>query len=127
LHENVVIIVGMVQLCWVKLPDFQLVEIHLLQHLPVYLFLVEVWTGGLRGGVLLCYDFGVFLLVFGLLFDCVIFLLFFLEFFDHSDLALFFHESSLFGSFGLFDFFGFGDGLIFEFLFFLIELCLEFL
>lgn len=127
LHKNIVVIIGLVQLCRVELPNFQLVKIHLLQHLPIHLFLVEIWTGGLWGGILLCYDFGVFLLVFGLLFNCVIFLLFFLEFFDHSDLALFFHESSLFGSFGLFDFFGFGDGLIFEFLFFLIEFCLEFL
>jgi hypothetical protein len=127
LHENVVIIIGLVQLRWVELPDFELVKIHLLQHLPVHLFLVEIWTGGLRGGILLCYDFGIILLVFGLLFNCIIFLLFFLEFFHHSDFALFFHESSLFGSFRLFDFFGFGDGLIFEFLFFLIEFCLEFL
>ena len=109
LHKNIVVIIGLVQLCRVELPNFQLVEIHLLQHLPIYLFLVEIWTGRLRSRVLLC-GFGVFLLVLGLLLDSIIFLLFFLDFFYHSYLPLFFHKSSLFGSFGLLDFFRFGDG-----------------
>lgn len=70
---------------------------------------------------------GVLFGIFCLLFEGVILLLFFFKFFHHSYLSLLLHESSLFGSFGLFLFLGFGDGLVFEFLLFLIEFFFDFL
>ncbi len=84
LHEDLIIIIGMIQFFWVEITKFQMIKTHLLEHLPVDLFLVKSWSWSRRSWVLLLLGFHrVIFGIFCFLLQSIIFLLFFLQFFHH--------------------------------------------
>ena len=84
LHEDLIIIIGMIQFFWMEITKFQMIKIHLLEHLPVNLFLVKSWSWSQRSWVLLLLGFHrVIFGIFCFLLQSIIFLLFLLQFFYH--------------------------------------------